>query len=270
MQHPLPYHAAVLPITPTADRAYNVPTTIMTTDIENPFQLFGTDHLLTMLLIAVLAITLPLAVRRTQSVSWERGVAAGIGLVLLLHETFRMVFGGHLYGLTPAERLPLHLCGVTLFLVVYMLLRRNYPAFEVAYFWAMGGTLQAILTPDLREGFPAPLYIVFFINHGLVMVGVAYAIGVYRFRPTLRSVAKTLAVTVAYAAVVGVLNPLLDANYLYLRHKPEGASLLDHLGPWPWYLLSLFLATVLFCLLYYLPFAYLERRSVRRSGTSHR
>lgn len=238
----------------------------MIANIENPFQLFGADHLSTMFLIVILAIVLPLAVRRAESASWERGVAVGIGLVLLLHETFRIVFGGHLYGLTPTERLPLHLCGVTLFLVVYMLLRRSYPAFEVAYFWAMGGTLQAILTPDLREGFPSPLYIIFFVNHGLTIVCVAYAIGVYQFRPTLRSVAKTLVATVAYAAVVGVLNPLLGTNYLYLRHKPEGASLLDHLGPWPWYLLSLFLVTVLFCLLYYLPFAYLERRRVRRSG----
>ena len=239
----------------------------MTTAVDNPFELFGTEHLLTIGLIAMTAVLLPPIVRRTGSTKWHRGVAAGIAIVLVLHEMIRIVFGGHLYGLSPTDRLPLHLCGVTLFLVAYMLVRRSYATFEVVYFWALGGTLQAILTPDLRVGFPSAAYIVFFVNHGLVMVGVAYAVGVYRFRPTLRSVAKALAVTVAYAAVVGVLNPLLGTNYLYLRHKPEGASLLDYLGPWPWYLVSLFLVAVLFCFVYYLPFAYLERRKIRRSGT---
>jgi hypothetical integral membrane protein (TIGR02206 family) len=152
-------------------------------------------------------------------------------------------------------------------LVAYVLLRRSYGAFEVAYFWAMGGTVQAILTPDLRTGFPSPRYIIFFTSHGLVMVGVAFAIGVYQFRPTLRSVGKALAAIVAYAAVIGLLNPLLGTNFLYLQHKPGGASLLDYLGPWPWYVLSLALLTIVSCFVCYLPFAYLEKHRLRRSRT---
>jgi uncharacterized membrane protein YwaF len=61
------------------------------------------------------------------------------------------------------------------------------------------------------------------------------------------------------ATVLG-LNALLGTNYGYLCAKPENPSLLDHLGPWPWYLLSLEgLALALFLLLD-LPFRLTDRR----------
>ena len=40
-----------------------------------------------------------------------------------------------------------------------------------------------------------------------------------------------------YAVVVGLIDWAVDGNYFYLRSKPPG-SLLDVLGPWPWYILG--------------------------------
>ena len=35
------------------------------------------------------------------------------------------------------------------------------------------------------------------------------------------------------------VNWLFDGNYMFLRTKPQNGSLLDFLGPYPWYILSL-------------------------------
>ena len=59
------------------------------------------------------------------------------------------------------------------------------------------------------------------------------------------------------------VNVLLDANYLFLREKPEGASILDALGPWPWYVIWLICLAMVLCFVCYLPFAVHRRISAR-------
>ena len=49
-------------------------------------------------------------------------------------------------------------------------------------------------------------------------------------------------------------NGLLDANYMFLCAPPPTGSLLDYLGPWPWYIVGEeLLALVVFAILL-LPF----------------
>ena len=80
----------------------------------------------------------------------------------------------------------------------------------------------------------------------------------FRFSPGC--VARVLAATALYASIIMPLNYVLDSNYLYLRHKPEQATLIDLLGPWPWYILSLALLAVSVAVVLYLPFAALLKR----------
>ncbi|CRI67134.1 conserved membrane hypothetical protein [Thiocapsa sp. KS1] len=219
-----------------------------------PLILFGTAHLSSVLVIAAVGIGLPLIARRTLSSTEQYRVGLLIATLLVGQEGFHMWLLANHYDRLLSSLLPLHLCGLSVLLTAWVLAARSYPAYEIVYFWAWGGTLQALLTPDLDRGFPDPAFIAFFIGHGLVIVGVLYATLVYRFRPTFISIFKSLAALLIAVAVIAPINLWLGTNYLFLSSKPEQASLMDFLGPWPWYILSLAGLALVSSLVYYLPF----------------
>ena len=125
---------------------------------------------------------------------------------------------------------------------------------ELLYFVALTGTTQALLTPDLGAAFPSFPAATFFLAHGLTVAAVVFLLATRRLSPRPGAWWRSLLAVDAYAASVFALDRVLGANYLYLAHKPPVPTLLDVLGPWPWYLVSCeFLAAAIFLLLQ-LPF----------------
>ena len=57
--------------------------------------------------------------------------------------------------------LPMHLCDWATITVVLALCFRWQWSYELAYFWSLGGTLQALLTPDIVADFPTIWFLVF-------------------------------------------------------------------------------------------------------------
>ncbi|MBM3790173.1 MAG: TIGR02206 family membrane protein, partial [Acidobacteria bacterium] len=64
----------------------------------------------------------------------------------------------------------------------------------------------------------------------------------------------------------GSLDMIFGWNYGYLRRPPSQPSLLDYLGPWPWYILSLELIALCIFILLTLPFRKSGRQDHRIDG----
>ena len=156
---------------------------------------------------------------------------------------FAVTFGFMILWLIPPlfdlrQSLPLHLSDLLRVVAGYALWSRRPWAFALTYYWGLTLNPQAILTPDLSPDIAPVLEIAsYWVQHVLVMWAVIYLTWGLGLRPNWRSYRLTLMVTAGWAAVVFVINRILGTNYGYLNGKPGGASLLDLLGDWPWYLL---------------------------------
>jgi hypothetical integral membrane protein (TIGR02206 family) len=223
-------------------------------DSYPPFILFGQAHVLALLSVAVLIFVIPLLVRRLEPRHGRR-IGLVIAAVLVLNEISNFIVSVYVYDVPPGASLPLHLCGVAALLTAWMLWRRSYRAYEISWFWAMAGSIPALLTPDLAAGFPHPTFLHFFAGHGLIMLGALHATLVDGFRPVLRSMGKAILASLLLMLVITPVNLVLDTNYMYLCSKPGSATLMDYFGPWPWYIASLVLAGSVICFICYLPFA---------------
>lgn len=223
--------------------------------MASTFVLFGIPHLTAI----AFALGFSIAAYRLPHTAWGRAhvdriaVAAAVGLVGL--ESAKAFFWIVWQGEPWFEHLPLHLCRISSLLCAAMLILRSYRLFEVTYFWVMGGSIPAMLTPDMRDGFPSLDFLGFFLGHTLVVVSVLIAVSGFGFRPRLRSIGVTAVVTLVYMAAVALINTMLGTNYLFLSAKPAGASVYDYLGPWPWYIAGISAVGLAVCFVCYLPFA---------------
>ncbi len=151
--------------------------------------------------------------------------------------------------------LPLHLCEAGCFLLAAALWWRARFAFEISYFWGLGGTLPGLFTPDIPGHFPQPIFFQYYTEHGLIVLGALYLVVALRMRPARRAVLRVSVFTGVYAVAVGVVDYFTQGNYLFLRNIPPTRTFLDYMGPWPWYILTLTVVAIVIFNLLYLPFA---------------
>lgn len=138
---------------------------------------------------------------------------------------------------TPGGSLPCQLCDAAIAASVVSMLRPSPLSFELTYFWGLGAALQGLITPSIVERWPHPVYVQFFIVHcGLPLAAVFLAFGL-GLTPRPRVVLRMMIWTNAVALVAGVTSWLTGGNYMFMRSPPPTGSVLDFLGPWPWYLL---------------------------------
>jgi hypothetical integral membrane protein (TIGR02206 family) len=220
-----------------------------------PFVLFSTQHLTAIAVFALVVLTLILARKKINERAGVR-IRYTLAALLILNEISWHWWNYATGQWTVQTMLPLHLCSVFVFLSAIMLVTRNYRIYEFAYFLGIAGAIQPIFTPDLGiYSFPHLRYFQVFISHGSIVIAAIYMTFVEGYRPTWGSFARAFMWTNIYMAIVGLINGLIGSNYLFIAHKPETASLIDLLGPWPWYILSLEAIGLVFFLILYLPFA---------------
>ncbi len=212
------------------------------------FHAFSPSHWAVLgLCAAVLGLLAALRRCHERSAVWGERL---LGSLLLLHWPANSWVYWQAGTLSLQNGLPLHFCdiaGIAGGLALWT--RRQWPC-EIVYFFGLAGTLQGLLTPNLKVDYPDPRFAVFFLLHGGVVIAALHVVTSMRHAPRPGAVGRLVALTLLYGGLGALINALLGTNYGFLCRKPEQASLMDSLGPWPWYVGSLaLLAAALFSLL---------------------
>ncbi|HEY2069039.1 MAG TPA: TIGR02206 family membrane protein [Rhizomicrobium sp.] len=224
-----------------------------------PFHPFGLSHGIAVLLMLVAAAALILITRAANSARLDKIVRWTMALILLADWAAYMVLFYRNGWLVLGNELPLNLCDWATIAVAVTLIRPNQLSYELAYFWALSGTLLTSITPDLAFDFPDPRFIFFFFYHAIIITSVLYMTLGLGMRPVVGSLRRVILWSLAYVAIVGTVDWLLQVNYGFLRAKPHTQTLFDALAPWPWYIAECFAIGVGAMLLLYAPFFIADR-----------
>lgn len=213
-------------------------------------ELFGLTHLLTVGVIVALCFWCIRATRKGQS--WP--IASLAFICLAAYPISQAAYLTFPFAVPLDNTLPFHLCDIAAITAGFALLTRKPLLGELTYCWGLAGTLQALITPNLHNTFPHPVYFTFFLHHGAIVITALLLPLALRWRPREGIVLRMLGWNQVYFGLALTVNLLLGTNFGFLMEPPAAGSLMDHFGPWPWYLIPLQILAIVFIIFLNLPF----------------
>jgi hypothetical integral membrane protein (TIGR02206 family) len=219
------------------------------------FRTGGGDHVAAVAATGLVALGLILWARRRPGSAGLRLCEVALAALLVGVWPAVVLVAWRQGWLTWEVALPLHWCNVAAGMAAAALVWPRRLLAELTYFWGLAGTIHGLLTPVmLGEGFPSIWYFVYFIGHGGVIVAALHLVLGRGLVPGRGAVWRVFGLAQVYLLVAWLVNLAIGSNFAFLSGKPGEGSLLDYLGPWPYYILSFQLIGLLMFTLLDMPF----------------
>jgi hypothetical integral membrane protein (TIGR02206 family) len=198
-------------------------------------------------------------VRRQPDGVGVRRTERGLALLLVAFYLTDLVLKWRDGMFTPDIALPMQLCDWALFAISAALWWRWRMGFEVAYFWGLAGTFQALLTPAISPDAHWFRALGFFFIHAGIVAGIFHLLLTVRWRPTPRALLHLLVASELYIVTALTANALTGGNYGFLSQKPSRASMLDLFSSTHWlYVVEINLTAFVFYAVLYLPWFFAD------------
>lgn len=200
-------------------------------------KLLSIEHLATMGVIATVIAILVIAARLRPG-AWTVPTGRVLAIVIVANECAWWIWLGAHHTWSASYALPFQLCDLAAIVSAAALWSRKPLLVELTYFWGLAGTANGLITPDISDHFPSFGFLQYFIAHGtIVAAGLLLVVGLH-IAPRRGAVLRVFGLTFGLLLLDAGMNFLTGGNYLYLRHTPGAHSLLDLMGPWPWYVVG--------------------------------
>ncbi len=218
------------------------------------FTLFSGSHTVSILITYLIIAAILIWVSR-QSTEIKKYAEVSIGVLLITHY-FMQFLHAISFDLSWQEIIPLHMCDFSKLAIGLYLLGYDKRLFYCALFWGTIPASMALLTPALTYGYPHPEYINFYYGHGLILLGVGMPVFVSKMRPQFSDFIYVVKITLVMTGAIFILNHLLgqDANFWYLKDKPNGDTIINLFPTAPFHIIGLIPVAIFAFYLTYLPY----------------
>ena len=188
------------------------------------FKHFSTEHIIELLVFAILSITICSLYRRSNNLS-RRKLRTAISLLLILDELFKhimLIIGGNWL----PEYLPLHLCSINLFLVAAHAFKPSKAMAGFLYCICLPAALAALLFPNWNK-----LPILNFMRlhslsvHMLLSIYPLMLLAGGEIDRKPRQIPKYLAILLGLAGIALCANMMFDTNFMFLMYAPNNNPL---------------------------------------------
>lgn len=208
-----------------------------------PFELFGWPHIISIVLMSLLGILIIYYSRSNKKFSKFIRIFILINLVLM--DLGYRLWSGFYESNNISGLLSVHISSISVLLAVVVLIKYKQKIFDVFFYWAIILVPQAIITPGIdRFGFPHLRFFQILWVHFLVLYTVFYLLLVEKRRLSKNHLKRALIVTHIYGLFVFIINMIFSTNYMFIGYKASVPSLIQFLGPWPYYIFVLDLIMV--------------------------
>lgn len=203
-----------------------------------PFKLFGTAHVLVVLIMGVIGIVIINKSRANEKFSKKMKLFLIVNLTVM--DLGYRLWSGLYQTNDMVGMFSIHVSSVSVVLSIVVLIKYNQKIFDVLFYWALILVPQAIITPGIyRFGFPHLRFFHIFWIHFLVIYTVLFLLVVEKKRLSRYHLKRALIVSHLYGLFVFAVNMTLDTNYMFIGKKSSLPSLIQYLGPWPYYIFVL-------------------------------
>lgn len=151
-------------------------------------------------------------------------VSNGILLVSIAQQILLYTSYGLLFEFSLAESLPFHLSRINSLLGIIFLITKNKRIYNVLSYFSVFALLS-FFYPSRVYGITHPIGISFFLNHVITLLLPYYAMIAYQYTVDTKDRNTAFKWLVGYTIFCLILNPLVDGNYFYLKHKPIFSNL---------------------------------------------
>ena len=231
--------------------------------MQEEFILFGSQHISALSTVIAVSVATPIVLRTANNIEVKKFVSMVLAILLILHELIKPFYRYYLFGHELLLVFPIHICHLAaISMGLFLILKKEF-LFEIAYFWGLSGNLLAMVTPDMKYGFPNLEFTMFYFGHGLLLLSILFACVCLRTNLRWSSILRVFIATILILPAMYGLNIALESyqpnvNYWYLMITPGPDTILSLFPEPPWHIPYVAVTALLIFIVSFIPYKWLK------------